>query len=198
VAAGHIEIMLHGYTHEFLKIENGWIAECRWKPADRLLREIAEGKRYLEDLLGCSVKVFVPPGNAIGKEGILAVEAAGLDLSGILGTGGDRPWSVHYASAFAKRWAYRVTSGRPYPFPLRVGRHRELVAYSLTPKTDPERLMSDLLRCAQARAPFVLGTHYWEFQKVPAMRNILQAVLAKVTTSGYTPAFVSDCIDDVA
>ena len=40
--------------------------------ADDLHRRVLEGRRYLEDLLGTKIRVFVPPHNAIGRHGLRA------------------------------------------------------------------------------------------------------------------------------
>jgi len=194
IAAGHVEVMLHGFSHEFKQYRGASVPECMWKPRARLTSELQRGKAYLEQTLGCAVKVFVPPGNAIGAAGIHAVEEAGLHLSGLLGYRRDRPASASYARAFARRWAFWLRSHRPYPFPLQVGRHRELVAYALTPRTDVARFRRTLDDCAAQGAPFVLGTHYWEFERAPEMRDVLGQTLDQAMAAGCLPAFVSECV----
>lgn len=190
---GQIEIMLHGYSHQYQQIDGQWVGEYGWKPLAQLIQETRRGKAYLESLLQTKIKVFVPPSNTIGKAGIRAVRMANLDLSGIMGKGGDRPITIDYVPAYAKRWAWRLLHGDVYPFPLRYGGHTELRAYALTPSANADELAHSLERCARRKAPFVLATHYWEFKEYPAMHKTLAHLisLAEQLQMKFLP--VSEC-----
>src|ERR1051325_5899188 len=72
------EVMLHGYHHDE---PEGREFVC----GKDLARKVAEGRKYLEDLLGTSVCVFVPPHNAIVSSGLKAVAKAGLHLGCVAG-----------------------------------------------------------------------------------------------------------------
>jgi hypothetical protein len=196
VSAGMVEIMLHGYNHEYREYNGNWVAEYRWKPESRLRQETMEGKRYLEELLGCRIKVFVPPSNSISKGGILAVEAAGLHLSGIMGKGGDRPFSFSYLESYVKRWAYRATTGRPFPRSLRLGNHKELVAYALTPRASRTGLLSAIERCDRIEAPFVLATHYWEVRADARLRELLLELLDESENREMKSSTLSVCLEE--
>lgn len=194
IKAGEVEILLHGYSHEYRKINGRWVGEFGWKSYERMRRETAQGKRYLEELLGCSVRVFVPPSNTISAHGVRAIADAGLDLSGIMGRWGDRPVSVGYIRAYIKRWAYRVFRGHPYPWPLAFGGHRELVAYALTPRADEGKLMAALAHAVSVGAPFVIATHYWEFAHAPAMHEVLRRLIDRGRTAKIRFSTLSECI----
>jgi hypothetical protein len=194
IREGRIEVMLHGFTHEFRRSGGSWLPECLWKTPERLMEEVLQGKTYLEDLLESPVRVFVPPGNAIAAAGILAIESAGLDLSGILGRRVDRPLSAAYAAAYFRRWAYRARNGAPYPFPLRVGKHWELTAHALTPRSNPDSLRRSLQRACEIGAPFVLATHYWEVGSVSGLSDTFRALVNEALSLGAVPSTVSECL----
>jgi len=194
VQRGEVEIMLHGYSHEYRMMRGRRIGEYLWKPKGQLIKETLEAKQYLEELFHTPVRVFVPPSNMIGKAGIIAIEAAGLHLSGIIGRWIDRPISFSYLKAYLRRWTYRCSRGRLYPFPLVVGNHIELVAYSLTPSTSLAWLRDTMRMCYKLGAPFVLATHHWELLKYRTLKEAFVQLVEEALTMGYTPAKVSQCI----
>jgi hypothetical protein len=196
VKSGQVEIMLHGYNHAYRQIKGQWIGEYGWKPWPQLAQETKRGKAYLESLLKTQIKVFVPPSNTIGKAGIQAVRMANLYLSGIMGKGGDRPFTMDYIPAYAKRWAWRLRHGDAYPFPLRYGGHTELRAYALTPRADADQLVRSLERCARLQAPFVLATHYWEFKDCRDMHKTLTRLIALADNLNMAFTPVSSCFGE--
>jgi hypothetical protein len=194
IRRGHVEILLHGFTHEYRYINGRWVGEFKWKSYEQMRWETRYGKRYLEELLGCSIRVFVPPSNIISADGVRAIVEAGLDLSGIMGRWGDRPISVQYIRAYLKRWMYRLRYGFPYPWPLEFDGHRELVAYALTPQANENRLMAALEHAIRVGAPFVVATHYWEFSRAPMMHNVLARLIERAKTANVQFTTLSLCI----
>ena len=190
-----IEIMLHGFNHIYKKINEQWVGEYGWKDENQLMEQTAKGKHYLEETFNISsLKVFVPPSNMIGKKGIRAIAAQSLHLSGVMGRWGDRPISFPYLKAYAKRRAHRLFYGRPYPFPLDLRTHRELVMYTLSPQVTFDSLKRAFDFCTNRRAPFVLATHYWENIKHPAMLQTMHRMVDYVLKRGAQPATVLNCM----
>lgn len=196
IAAGHVEVMLHGFSHLYRRIDGRWVAEFAWKPGAQLREETRRGKSYLEELLNARVRVFVPPSNCIGTAGVRAIRETGLNLSGIMGRGGDRPWTRDYPAAYLKRWTWRLLKGEAYPFPLSLGGIQELRAYALTPRATCAELMRALESCSLAGAPFVVATHYWEFREHPQMRHTLATLIDRAGQLGYEFSTVSRCFGD--
>lgn len=194
IRKGQVEIMLHGYSHEYKLIDGRWVGEFGWKSEEQLVWEVAEGKVYLERLLDTRILVFVPPSNTIGSAGIRAIRRIGLNLSGIMGLGGDRPFTLDYSAAYIKRWVYRIQHGRPYPYPLKYGGHSELSAQALTPRSCREGLLNALGWCADKHVSFVLATHYWEFRDDPTMHDTLTSLFNKAKALNMTFATISQCI----
>ena len=195
VCKGQVEILLHGHTHEYAQTRAGWQPEYVWKPAERLARETLQGKQYLEQLLNTRIQVFVPPSDRIGAGGVAAVRKAGLNLSGAMGLGGDRPLSWDYCLAYAKRWGTRLLHGTHYPSTLRYGGHAELAAYTLTACVDQADLKSKLMHPRLRDAPFVLATHYWEFAEQVDMGARLAELVDIAQQEGRTFTTVSRCIE---
>src|ERR1043165_784063 len=88
VAERKVTIALHGYSHE--DYPDGF----EFQAAPDLDRRVAEGREYLERVLGTPVRVFVPPHNALSKRGLEAVSRAGLDILGsfLSFRPSNRPW----------------------------------------------------------------------------------------------------------
>jgi len=189
-----IEIMLHGFSHEYRVIRDRRVGEYLWKSKDQLMEETLKAKQYLEEIFQCPIRVFVPPSNMIGKDGVAAIEAAGLNLSGIIGRWIDRPFSLSYLKAYIHRWIYRCLRGKPYPFPLKIGNHVELVAYSLTPTASLPWLREMMKMCYELGAPFVLATHHWELIEHPGLYNAFCQLIEEAMTIGYSFRTVSKCM----
>jgi peptidoglycan/xylan/chitin deacetylase (PgdA/CDA1 family) len=187
-----IEIMLHGYSHEYKKINNMWVGECKWKSYIELKQQLNAGKNYLEDLLNTNIKVFVPPSNQISSAGIKVIEEINLNLSGIIGRNIDRPISLKYLRNYIKRWSHRFLNKFTYPYILDYGKHKELVAYPLTPIVNYEYLEGILKYCKTKSAPFVLATHYNELNSFPELRNILYKIIDRALNMGYKPKLLNE------
>ena len=97
ISQGRFEIMLHGYHHD----EPSGRAE--FSDGDELIRKAADGRKYLEDLIGTPVRVFVPPHNTIGRAGLRAIVAANLHLGCVAGLrSGWSPLLPSYVECLAK------------------------------------------------------------------------------------------------
>jgi len=194
IQRNEVEIMLHGYSHEYRIVRGRRLGEYLWKSKEQLIKETIEAKQYLENLFHTSIQIFVPPSNMIGKAGITAIEIARLHLSGIIWKRIDRPITFSYLKAYLRRWTYRCLRGRPYPFPLIIGNHIELVAYSLTPTTSLSWLRDTMKICYELGAPFVLATHHWELLEYPALKRTFMQLVEEALKLGYIPTKISQCI----
>lgn len=163
IRAGRFEAMLHGYHHD----EPHGVAE--FAPANgrlrkvTLRRKVADGRRYLEDVLGTQVRVFVPPHNAIGRQGLRAIAAEGLHLAGTAGIRAG--WSLLSRETWGT-WrrlrSWRKTGGAGIPWILDLGDHREIPGVPITPASRLDR-NAKMLESALARGGvFCAATHYWE------------------------------------
>jgi hypothetical protein len=192
---GDIEIMLHGFTHQYRRARWRWLSEYVWKGEQQLYTETKTGKRYLENLLNTQIRVFVPPNNRIGKAGVRAVVTSNLHICYGNGRGVDHPWYLTYAKVDLKRWTFGILRRRRYPFPLDLGTHKESVSYELNSKKAAyERLRNALEYCVKLSAPFVLATHYWQFQRYPSMMAELYKLVDHALKLGAKPATVSECM----
>ena len=76
LTAKRATIALHGYTHQ--DFPGGFEFEAAPDPA----RRVTEGRAYLQRILDTAISIFVPPHNALSREGLDAVRGAGLNLLG--------------------------------------------------------------------------------------------------------------------
>jgi uncharacterized protein DUF2334 len=156
-STGRFEIMLHGYHHD----------EPHGRPefadGDDLVRRVADGRKYLEDLLGAPVRVFVPPSNAIGRQGLHAIALAGLHLGGTAGV--RRGWSPLSAETWPlwlrlRRW--RKSGGLGVPWVLDLGDHREIAGNAITPVARVQNNEAIFESTLAMGGVFCAATHYWE------------------------------------
>lgn len=186
---GRYDILLHGYSHEYQKIDGRWTAEMMWKSEKQILEEMKAGKELLEELLSVPVKVFVAPNNSIDQKAISAVEQLGMNYSGIIQIN-DRALTLRYVQNFIRRWTVRVAQEIPYPGVLDYGKHRELVAYTLD---NIERLKKEYLICKKKSAPFVVYTHYWQVNSDPQIKTMLKEIYDYAINDGAQLVCLSDC-----
>jgi peptidoglycan/xylan/chitin deacetylase (PgdA/CDA1 family) len=158
ISDGRFEAMIHGYHHD----ESTGVPE--FARGKELRGKVAEGRRYLEDLLGTTVRVFVPPRNSIGSEGLRAIARFGLHLGGTAGmrTG----WSVVSPKAWLvwrrlRRW--RKSGGVGVPWILDLGDHREIPGNAVTPSSTLQRNEAAFDCALRLGGVFCAATHYWEF-----------------------------------
>lgn len=164
VKKGTYEVLLHGYNHEYQRQGTKWIPEMIWKDKTRLLQEITDGKRYLEQLLDTKIRVLAAPSNAIDQKGIAALEKNDLDFCGIIHGFQTRKFDARMAVQFLKRWSVRVTEGIQYPGVMKYTGHLECNAY---PLNDMELLKKEYRYCKERGIPFVIYTHYWKLNEDP-------------------------------
>ena len=159
VSAGRFEIMLHGYYHD----DHHGLPEFSVDDND-LERRVVEGRRYLEDLLDTTVRVFVPPHNGIARRGLRAVARAGLHLGGAAGLRGG--WPLTSPGAWAAWWRlrrWRVDGGYGVPWVIDCGDHCEIAGNAVTPLSPLEQNRTALRQASDVGGVFCAATHYWEF-----------------------------------
>jgi peptidoglycan/xylan/chitin deacetylase (PgdA/CDA1 family) len=157
IAANRFEPMLHGYYHDEEDRPLEFIG------ADDLVRRVRDGRKYLEDLLGASIRVFVPPGNGIGRQGLQALAREGLHLAGV--TGVRSGWSPFSRVTWATWWRlrkWRSGGGRGIPWVLDLGDHREISGNAVTPTSYLQDNEARFDCARQLGGVFCAATHYWE------------------------------------
>ena len=157
IAENRFEPMLHGYHHD----EEDRLFE--FIGANDLARRVSDGRKYLEDLLGATIRVFVPPRNGIGRQGLQAIAREGLHLAGVAGVRSG--WAPLSRATWANWWRlrkWRSGGGRGVPWVLDLGDHREIPGNAVTPTSN---LQDNEARYDCARrlgGVFCVATHYWE------------------------------------
>jgi hypothetical protein len=152
------EIMLHGHHHdeptgkgEFLRGKDLW-------------EKVRDGRQYLEDLLGTSIRVFVPPKNIIGRDGLRSIIHARLDLGGTVGV--RHGWPLLSRNTWKhwlmlRKWSKRCPNGLPWI--LDLGDHREIAGHAVTPTSSLNSNKAAFEAALNVGGTFCAATHYWEF-----------------------------------
>jgi hypothetical protein len=157
VSNGRFEIMLHGYHHD----EADGLSEFTNRPG--LSERVSRGRKYLEDLLGTQIRVFVPPGNSIGAAGLKAIAREGLHLGG---TAGVRSGWSPIARATWRTWLrlrrWRNSGGVGVPWILDLGDHREIQGNAVTPAASFKDNQARFQTALSMGGVFCVATHYWE------------------------------------
>jgi hypothetical protein len=184
IAEGRFEAMLHGYHHDEPNV--------RWEfvGARNLARKVREGKKYLEDLLQTTIRVFVPPHNAIGRAGVRAITRAGLHLGGAAGL--RRGWSFFEASSLKAWWRirrWRAGGHDGIPWVIDLGGHRELPGNPVTPVSSIEQNLKRFEEASAVDGVFCAATHYWEL-------DVLSNVSKKTTVGDHLKCLIERATSD--
>jgi len=157
ISEGRYEAMLHGYYHDEV---DGHLEFQRGKD---LTQRVKDGRRYLEDLLGSPIRVFVPPRNAIGRQGLLAIAREGLHLGGVAGVRCGWPaWSAKTWVLWLRLRRWQKQGGLGIPWVLDLENHREIPGNAVTPSSR-FNLNEAIFRSAiSVNGVFCAATHYWE------------------------------------
>jgi len=161
VAQGRYEVMQHGYHHDE---PDGRLEFTESRGKLSLADRVTDGRKYLEDLLGAPVRVFVPPGNGMSGEGLRAVVREGLDLGGAPGVrGGWNRLSPLTWRTWLSLTRWRRRGGLGVPWVLDMGDHREIPGNPVTPSSRVDHNLAVLETTRAEDGAFCIATHYWEF-----------------------------------
>jgi hypothetical protein len=163
IAERRFEAMLHGYYHDELD------GRAEFASSNGLVRRVIDGRRYLEDLLGTKIRVFVPPHNTIGRHGLRAIVLAGLHLGGVAGVRSG--WPILSQTTWTtwlrlRRW--RKRGGIGVPWIIDLGDHREIPGNPVTPDSRLCRNETVFASALATDGVFCAATHYWELE-VPSI-----------------------------
>lgn len=186
-----IEVTQHGYSHE----PGGEGFEYR-RGTDMTTRT-REGRDELERAIGTAVTVFVPPHDAIDTRGIIAVEAAGMDI--VRGTGSKnvilRP---KYLSAWIRMAFHRLrfpnkATMPAYPYVVNFGKHREAYAIRLN-NDNLDFLLAALEYTARKKGNFIVTNHIFTNNE-DRMKN-LSTLIDRARSLGFSFAKPSELFSD--
>jgi Uncharacterized protein conserved in bacteria (DUF2334) len=165
IAEGRFEAMLHGYYHDEMD------RRAEFARRKGLAQRVTEGRHYLEDLLSTTIRVFVPPHNTIGRQGLRALALAGLHLGGAAGVRSG--WPLLSRTTWAtwlqlRRW--RKHGGVGFPWILDLGDHHEIPGNPVTPLSRLQRNEAVFASALARDGVFCAATHYWELE-VPSIHT---------------------------
>ena len=182
---GRLAVMCHGYTHEYRRVAPvRLLQEYVWKAYDRLSRETASGKLYLESVTGTTVDTFVPPGNGISRAGMDAVRPhfrkvlATLALRRV----SDIRVNREYLASYGRRLYYQIRHRGANPFGECVAGLRLIPSFSITPLVSWEQVRDRFDLCHRLGADFIAAVHYWEV--TGRVKDMLFRLLDRAAHSG--------------
>jgi len=159
-------VAMHGCTHRYRLSGDQLLAAYDSVDAAFLQHETARGLEELRRCFGQSPKVFIPPDNAISRQGLAVVHTAGFSYIQVPFP--VRPdsarWFLDYPGAF-RRWLGRVVHRvRRGIVDLRVcGDQVKGIGAAILVKFDHEATLRAQLDFAISQNwPITLATHYWE------------------------------------
>jgi hypothetical protein len=185
IRARRVHVAMHGYAHEHAEEST----QPEYLAGIDLAAKTVDGKRYLEELLGCRVDTFVPPRNGLGLAGFAAVGAAGLHVVSNQpyprGLGLWRTPELLVDALIAAQYGVASRLGRFGPFATRSFlRFKQAPYHTLGPQSSLGDLLEALRECHRRRGVFILSTHYHAFDRRiksgESVREGLQAMLAEV------------------
>lgn len=157
IAAGRYEAMLHGYHHDQPD------SQLEFADGRNLSERVRHGRAYLEDLLSAPVRVFVPPKNAIGKQGLHAIARERLNLGGVAGLrSGWSPFSPATWITWFRLRRWRARGGLGVPWILDLGDHKEIAGNPVTPSASLRLNECIFDQAIRVDGVFCAATHYWE------------------------------------
>jgi hypothetical protein len=165
IRAGRAYIAMHGYNHTNPDGKPEYVA------ANDLGKKTLHGRRYLETLLGCEVRTFVPPNNAMGLEGFAAVAGAGMNIVN------NQPYARMLGFPTSPTAAADVFLGARNALRRRLGRlslysvqsysrFKQAPYQTIGPSTDLQALEEAFDACRQQDGIFILATHYHAFGRL--------------------------------
>ncbi|MBM3810189.1 MAG: DUF2334 domain-containing protein [Acidimicrobiia bacterium] len=184
---GSISVMCHGSTHEYKRVsKRRLIQEYVWKSRERLALETQQAKDHLQQVLQTRVNTFVPPGNAISRAGLEAIQPS---FPHVLTTLSLRRWhglrlDRGSLEAFLRRLYHQLRYGAPSPGVEQLGGVKLLPSFSLTRATSWEMAEKRFQLCRKLETDFVVAVHYWEINA--GVRSILDRLLETASAAGCT------------
>ncbi len=189
IQAGRLEVLQHGYSHEYKREGQRWIPEMIWKEQTRLEREISAGKAELEKAFDQPITVFVAPSQEIDKKGIICIERAALNYSGFPARLTLRPFSFKGIINICVRHFRRLRYGIPLGL-LRYRKHMEVSSVPLCDLNEMKRVYSV---CKRHGFDMVIVVHYWKLLQKPQDLEHLREFVAFVKSQNEGFSFVGDC-----
>lgn len=191
IKSHNVEILLHGYSHEYKKIGSKIVPEFMWRNSIESYNLISIGKKYLEDIFNININWFAAPSNVINSNSIRAVIANNINFSGIITPKLDRPISKKYIQNYFIRWGHRLTHDFGYPGILDYGTHKEIYA---CPIVTGKYLYNYYRYCKHNNLPMVVNSHYWDIRDNNNSRTILFDFVKYALADGAKPSLLSDII----
>lgn len=189
-----IDLLLHGYSHEYKQINGKWLPEFLWKSKSVMLEEIQDAICSLRDYFGeRSFKIFVPPNNQINSKGVKCITKFGMDISGQIRFF-DRPFSLLMIKNSIVRNFYRLFYHINYGGLLKYPNHIEVNSF---PVDNLDKMKKEYQSCKKMNVPFMVYTHYWSLNANQALKETLKNFIEYAKNDGAILKRMTDCFEEM-
>ena len=201
VDTGKADIALHGVHHNY-DIVNGTFRPELVRFNGDAKEQFRAARKYLSNLFGTNVNVFVPPSNTMAPYIAKILIDDGWNLMNLPGLRSNTRSiiSIKHQVARIRRLYSFIFSGGDMITPINFGNRWEIGAFTLTPNVNVDSLKKYFVRCVDEQVPFVLATHYWEHQSFVGdsnkikQYNMLKDFLSFVRKYDVEPIRASDLV----
>jgi len=184
---GLIEIALHGYHHDTPKGRPEFVS------GSNLREKAVQGRDHLEETFDTDVTVFVPPHGRLSRNGVQAVEHAGLDIAREYGP---RPREFQprltWLFGMGRLLQHHLLVGRAarLPEPVSFGSHHEVFCYRLNRSTDVDACFRAMSYAEERNGVFCLSVHARGLNDTG--REKLRTVVDRARTTGAEPVPIGE------
>ena len=187
-----VEILLHGYTHQYKLIKNNWVPEMIWKQKEQILEEVTDGKNHLEEIFNQKITVFVAPSQEIDKKGIDALEKNNLNFSGMASRLNQRKFSFRFLVFLFRRFFNRIRYGIAIQGIMKYKKHKEL---GIIPILDINSFIKIFNICKKHNWDIVIVSHYWEIDENKEKYSSLKQIIEYSKKDGVQFEFLSNLFE---
>lgn len=191
IALGRIEILLHGFTHEYHLVGGEILPEFLWRSAQDSEAVIANGKKYLEEVFGVKINWFVAPSNMINSANFYPIIENGMNFSGLISLSFNRPKTFKSFKNYLFRFFHRAFHKFGYPGLLDYGTHKEIYA---CPIVRGNYLYKMYAYCKKNNLPMVINSHYWDIRDNKSSRETLFDFVKFALNDGAKPCLISELL----
>lgn len=191
ISLGKIEVLLHGFTHEYHKVHGKILPEFLWRSPQECQSVIKDGKQYLEQVFGVKINWFVAPSNMISAANFQPIIDNGMNFSGLISLSFNRPKSLKSFKVFLFRFVHRIFHKFGYPGLLDYGTHKEIYACPIVRGKYLYRMYD---YCKENGLPMVINSHYWDIRDNDESRQTLFDFIKFALKDGAKPCLISELL----
>lgn len=188
-----IEILMHGFTHEFKTIKNERVPEMLWRDNNFIRENLPIYKLELESLFNCKINFFISPADKCKKSFYKELKKNKLNTCGLISSINSRPFSFCTLKNFLIRNINRIKYKYPYTGIMKYNGFFEIMTYQ---NLNFDYLVKTYNFLKSKNYDMVVEVHYWDLLKNPSKILILDKFISYCRNNGAHFCLISDLIKD--